>query len=250
MGTLHYGKVVATVFSATTAQAGYPATNIGNESLGRPWRATGVGANDVTMEFPVVKTVKTLEVHDVNFAQAAILKSSDGVVFAPIAGSPLVTYMGTEGRRRGAITVNDANVKALRISIGAGAATDGLAYWRIGSAPAFASSVAIAAPHQFGYRCRFIYPQLRSPMADGSADSVAYSGRPGFHIIEVPFLPEDDESLEEAVRRARAGTVLLDAGMSNYPWQIWPARIDERELAEAFSVPKASELTLTFREVV
>lgn len=248
MGTLHHGKVIATAFAATTSQAGYPATNVGGESLARPWRATGLGATDVTITFPAATTVKTWHLHDVNFGSAQILKSADGIAFVTIVGSPLVTFMGKESRRRGAILVNDANVKAMRVSIAAGAATDGLGYWRIGSAPPFSNSFTFGAPHQFGYRARFVYPQVRNGLVNGP-DAVAYTG-PGYHMIQLPFKPYDTDDIEPIVRLARSGTVLLDLAMTNFPWQIWPARLDEREMDEAFEAAKLSELTLNFREVV
>jgi hypothetical protein len=242
--TLHYNRLVPTAFAATTEQAGYLASNLANLSLGRPYRATGNGATDVTLTLAAATAVKTLELHDVNFAAANVSKSSDGIAFNPVGA--LQTYFGKEGRRRGLINVNDPAAKALRVSIGAGASTDGLA-WRIGAAPIFAASLAVASPLQAEYRARWVYPQVRAELANRQL-AVAATGI-GFHEIELPFEPTDAEDLEPLVRYARAGVVLLELGLANYPWQVWPVRYVEDELEERYGQPKLSQLALKFLEV-
>lgn len=246
MATLRFGKQTPSATSATTSQAGYGPENLMTEYLSQPWRATGVGANDVVLTVASARPINALHLHDVNFATATVYKSADGVAFAAVGA--LATYQGKEGRRRGAIVIADANVKAVKISIGAGAATDGLGYWRVGAAYLFDSAAAIAAPFQFGYAPRFRYPQVRVELPNGRAP-VASTGTP-FHLVELPFRPFDTEDLEPVVRRARAATVLLDLEMPNYPAQIWPVRIDEDGMEETYSAPRTSDVTLTFREVV
>lgn len=244
--SIAYGKLAPVTISATTAAAGYGADNVGLESITRAWRATGVGANDVILTLAAVTTVHTLHLHDCNFASAAIYKSADGVAWTLVG--TLNTYQGRESRRRGQIVINDANVKAVKVSIGAGVSTDGLAYWRIGSAYLFSVQATIASPLQFPYAARFRHPQVRSTLPNGQ-EPVAATG-PGFHLIETPYRPFDSEDLGSLVRLARASTVLLNLGLSAYPFQVWPVRLQEDETAESFDTPRASTLRLTFREVV
>jgi hypothetical protein len=246
MASIHHTRKIATLFVATTTQGGYPASNVGNPYLARPWVATTTsGATEHEQHFPVAGPVKSLHVHDVNFAAATVYKSVDGVAWVLVGA--LATYMGIEGRRRGKILVNDANVKALKVSIAAGASTDGFP-WRIGAAYAFVESFAIAPPLQFPYRPRFTYPQLANKLINGQ-DAIASTG-PGFHAIQLPFKPTDAQSLEETVRRARAGIVLLDLELANYPAQVWPVRHLEEEIDEGFEIPKESDVVLNLKEVV
>lgn len=244
--SIAYGKQVPTAYSATSSQAGFGPDNLGVEALTRPWRAVDATEHHLIITFASALPVHTILLHDVNFASAAIHKSADGVAYS-LAGS-LLSYQGREGRRRGALVVNDASVKALKVVIAAGTPTDGLTWWRIGTAYPFSAQLAAAAPFQFPYAARFRYPQVRADIPNGQA-AVANTG-PGFHLVEVPWRPFDTEDLEPVVRRARAATVLLNLGMANYPEQLWPVRLDEPEMVESFAAPRTADLKLTFREVV
>lgn len=243
--SLAFGKRSATAYSATTSQAGYGPDNLGLESLARPWRSADTTAQDVVLTFAAAAPLHTLHLHDVNFAAADVYKSVDGVAYNLVGA--LSAYQGKEGRRRGAIVINDATVKAVKISIANGAATDGLAYKRIGAAYAFSSVAIVGAPFQFPYAARFLYPQVRSQLPNGQTP--AASTGMGFHLVEVPWRPFDNEDLEPVVRRARAATVLLNLGMANYPAQLWPVRLEEDQMEESFSAPRTSDLKLIFREV-
>lgn len=244
--SIAYGKQVPTAYSATSSQAGFGPDNLGVEALTRPWRSVDASGNDLILTFASALPVHTMFLHDVNFASAAIHKSADGVAYSLVG--TLTTHQGREGRRRGALVVNDATVKALKVVISAGTPTDGLAWWRVGAAYTFAAQLAAAAPPQFPYSARFRYPQVRTDMPNGLA-AVASTG-PGFHLVEVPWRPFDNEDLEPVVRRARAATVLLNLGLANHPEQLWPVRLDEPEMAESFAAPRTADLKLTFREVV
>lgn len=246
MAKIHYTKHAASSYSATTSQAGYGPDNLGIEQLGRPYRSTGLGATDLVINFASVKNVQTLFLHDVNFPNATIEKSADGVTFVGIG--VLTFYAGREGRYRGAITVADANVKALKVKIAAGAALDGLPNWRAGAAYPFASSIAIPAPFQFNYVPRWVKPQVRQKIVNGQ-EPRALTGT-GFHLLQLPFKPYDNEDLRQAMGLAESATVLLELGLANYPWQLWPAQLDNEEVSEAFGEPRTSDVTLNFREVV
>lgn len=244
MASIKYGKQVPSATAATTSQAGYGPSNLTDERLARPYRATGVGANDITLSLASARPIHTLFLHDVNFAAANVYKSADGVAFNPVGA--LSSYQGKEGRRRGAIVINDAAVKAVKVSIAAGVATDGLSYWRAGAAYLFDSSAAIASPFQVPYTPRFRYPQVRTDLPNGQT-AVAATGTP-FHTIELPFRPFDNEDLEPIVRLARASTILLDLELATFPAQLWPVRIDEEAMEESYVV-RASDVKLTFREM-
>lgn len=246
MAKLHYGKLTPSAFAATTSQDGFPPANVGTPALARPWKSTSAAANDLIITLLAAVANPTLHVHDANFATADVYKSVDGVAW--VLYGVLTTYYGKEGRRRGSITITDPTVKAIKITP-AGAPTDGLALWRVGFAPVFSSVLTFASPLQFPYTPRFVRPQLRQTLTN-KQEAVAATGT-GFHVVELPFKPRDDEDLEPVLRVVQGGAIaLLDLELANYPWQVWPVRYIDDEIGERFLEPKVSELALLFHEVV
>ena len=241
---IHYGKLTPTVFSATTSQAGYPATNLGSESILKPWRAAALGAEDVALQLPAVAMIQTFALHDVNFAAATIEKSVDGAVW--VAVGAMTTYADRHGRRRGVITINTAGQKAVRFRIAAGASTDGLAYWRAGAGYLFGSVVNVGAAVEYGYRVRTRRPRVAVEMVNGDV-ATAVTGA-NVDRIELNFPRQDTESVDEIIQRASAGTCWMDMVRSNYPEQQWPVRCVDADIEETFSARNISANAIALRE--
>jgi hypothetical protein len=146
---VYFGKLAPSAIAATTAAVGFPALNLANEQVGKPWNATGLGATDITITLPALSTVMLVALHDVNFATCNVQKSVDGLAFVNVGA--LNTYRDRHGRRRGSILVNAAGQLAIRVQIAAGAATDGGAAWRAGAAYLFTSLGSVSAVPEFGY---------------------------------------------------------------------------------------------------
>lgn len=242
---LHYNKLTPTVFSATTAAAGYPATNLGNESVQRPWRATGLLAEDVKLQLPAVATIQTLTVQDVNFASATVEKSVDGAAW--VAVGVMTTYADRHGRRRGSITINAAGQLAVRFRIAAGASTDGLAYWRCGSASLFGSVVTLSATADYGYTVNTRRPRVAVELANGS-EATATTG-PNVDRIELSFPRQNTELIDDLVQKPTAGTCWLDMGLPNYPEQQWPVRCLASNVNETFTKKNLSTLLVSLKEM-
>lgn len=246
MANIYTGKVLASGWAATSSQPGYTPDNLASEALAKPWRSTDLSANTVTVTFPAPSSILALFLHDVNFAQATIEKSADGVAWSAVGVAN--TYRGRESRSRGLIFIADPAVKAWRFTPVGGVSTDGLTYWRAGASYHYSGGFTIPAPFQFGYEPVFTYPEVRTELPNGGL-ARASTGTP-YHQISVPFRPRDDEDLEQMQRLARAGTVLLDLVMGNYPWQLWPVRLIDDKISERFAQPKYSDVVYTFREMV
>lgn len=245
MATIYYDKRVFTVSAATTEAAGYPASNWMVESLARPWRATGLGANDVTFTAPAAVGVHSVCLHDVNFASCTIRKSADGIAFSDVG--VLTTYPDRHGRRRGRITVNDANVKAWQIRIGAGAATDGLAFWRGGAAYPMGSSHLVPADLNFPLSEEPVEPAIGRELVNGLLAEAATGER--FSRIETVWNREATESLQTLITKAKAATVWFDTGTSDYPEQQWPLYLARRAaVRESFDRFRFSRPALQFTE--
>jgi hypothetical protein len=241
---LHYSKLTPVAFAATTAQAGYPATNLGSESILKPWYATTTGANDVTFTLAAPLFVQTLFVHDVNFASCTVEKSVDGVAW--VAVGVLTTYPDRHGRRRGNITVNAAGQLALRARIASAPTTDGLAFHRIGAAYVFAAAVAVLALPQYGYRVRQKRPRVSKDLPNGQT-AVATTGA-NRDRIDFTLDRQYTEVADDLVQRTSAGTCLVDLQLPFYPEQQWPVRCLEEDLEENFNRKTLSTLQIPLME--
>lgn len=247
MATLYYGKVTAVGWTVTDFQAGFAPSNVSLESIKRPWKGLDAGAKDIVISFNVPTPVYALVLQDVNFASCSVLKSADGISFVSV-GTLSSAADKSIGRRRGVIVVNDATVKALKISIGAGTPTDGLSYWRIGAAYPFASSSAFPRSFDYGVRIRAIYPKTRVELANKQI-AQATTGQ-DILALSLPFKRASTQDPLELVRRGRLGTVALALDLTLYPELVLPVRHVEEDQDESFDFYNYSSLTMEVRESV
>lgn len=249
MPTLHHTKLSPYSWAATTAQDGYPASNVSTEQLGRPWRSTSLGATDVTIILPATAFIQTLALHDVNFAAATIQKSVDNAAWVNVGA--FSSYSDAHGRRRGNIAIAAAGQLAVKIQIAAGASSDGLGYWRIGAAYLYGASVNLAAGTKagfnFGYRVGAKRPRIVNPIPNG----ITAVSKTGFNVDTVDFTVGrlNTELLDDVVQKCSAGTCWLDLQLPNFPHQQWPLRLITDELDETYQKNMASG-TVPLVEVV
>lgn len=246
MARLSHTKRIATVFAATSAQAGFPANNLANNSLARPWYATTTGANDFTITFPAAIFVASWTLYDVNFATATIKRSADGAAFVDVG--PATTYTDENGRARSDTAIGGADVKALRFSIANGASLDGLGFWRCGAQYPWGGEIALPVGVSYGYKVNTLTPQVAAELLNGL---VATAGT-GVNVdrIELPFDRKYDKSLTDLIRRTRAAPCLFKTENANYPWQMWPVRLRERNVEESYYKVQKAQRVITLTEVV
>lgn len=244
---LHHSKITVLTFAATEAAAGYPATNAGREGLGLPWRSTTAGANNVDQTWATASFVGAILVSDVNFASAPVQTSTDGSTWGASIGTLTTTADKHTGRRRGLFVVNTAGLKGIRLAI-SGTPTDGLAYWRIGAAYLFTTTVTMPRDPEIGTRIRPLYAQISSELPNRQ---IAHAVT-GFDVLalSMPFQREYTEDCLELVRRARAGTVAIELNNVDYPELVLPVRHYAGEAEEAWSSYRLTETTIELREVI
>lgn len=244
---LHHSKITPTVFAATSAAAGYPATNVGREALGHHWRSTSVaGTTNLDQTWATAATVAAILVSDANFATCTVHTSTDGSAWSGSIGTLSTHADKTTGRRRGIFAVNTAGLRGIRLGI-SGAPTDGLAYWRIGAAHLFATTVTLPRDPEIGTRVRTLYAQLMTELPNRQA-SRAGTGLDLLTLV-LPFQREYNEDCLELVRRARAGTVGIELNNTDYPELALPVRHHLSEAEEAWSSFRQTETTIELREV-
>lgn len=245
MASIYYGKLAIVSVTATDAAAGFPASNVAAESLGRPWRAVDAGAKDVVIDLGSSLAINSLFLHDVNFASATIATSPDNITYTALG--TLTAFAGRRGRRRGRITVG-LTKRYLKVSIAAGTPSDGLAFWRIGAAYVFASKVTAAALPDKPLKITTMRPQVTGSLPN-QIPAVAVVGSKMDRIeFSIPRFATD--SLDDFLQRPDAGSVALDIEDPAYPEQIWPVRYVENQTVEQFDEYQHSVTPFVFYEIV
>jgi hypothetical protein len=242
---IYFGKLPIIAVTATDAAAGFPASNVALESLGRPWRSTSTGAKDVILDMGASVAIDSLFVHDVNFASALVATSPDNITYTPLG--TLNTFAGRRGRRRGRISVS-ATTRFLKISISAGTPSDGAAFWRIGAGYVFSSKVKPAALPDRPLKVTTLRPQVSGSLPNQIPAVAAIGSKIDRIEFAIPRVATD--SLDDFIQRPEAGSILLDLEDPAYPEQIWPVRYVENSTAEQFDEYQHSVTAFVFYEIV
>lgn len=245
--TIYYDKRTVLGASATTAADGYPAANVATQSLRRPWRSVGTGANDVTLPLAALVAVHSFCIHAANFATCTVRKSADGVAFTTVG--VLTAYPDRHGRYRGRIVVNDPGVKAIQIQIGAGTPADAAPYWSLGAAYPMGSAHVVPADLIFPVNEEVVEPAFSTELANKQVAEASAGER--FSKIDTVWQRESIESLQTLIQKTRGYTVWFDAGTSDYPEQQWPLYLPlQSSVRESFDRFRFSKPTLSFVERV
>jgi hypothetical protein len=243
---LYYAKITAAA-AASSAAAGYPASNVTREEIDRPWLSVGLGLSTVTLTWPAATNVAAVLLEDVNFAAATIYRSVDAVAFTNPTAIAIVADKHI-GRRRGLLRVNVAGLRGIRVEIAAGASTDGAAAWRIGAAYPFSAETLLTRNFDNGAQIRSAIPKVSRDLANGRSAQAATGSE--FLELMLPFDRKYDQDVQEITRRARAGTVGLALEDPLYTEFSLPLRHVGTTQTESLSKFSRSEVSLELRERV
>jgi hypothetical protein len=186
----------------------------------------------------------------VNFASATIQTSINGGAFATVG--VMTTYADRHGRRRGRITINQANVTAIKVQVAAGTPTDsadGVTRWRIGCAYPWGTQLVVPVSQIFPLSEEVSDPAVTATLP-GDIVIEAATGQPRWSTIQTLWQRKSAASLGTLVSKSLT-TIWFDCNVADYPEQQWPVyrrRADKvQEIYDRFTVSKPS---LTLRERV
>jgi hypothetical protein len=243
---IFYDKRVFTSSSSTSAAAGFPSSNAIRESLARPWKATSAGAEEWVGNFAVPTAVDTFCLHDVNFASATIQKSVSGGAFVGVG--TMTTYADRHGRRRGRISVAEANDTAIKV-IPIGVPTDGGSAWYIGAAYPWGSQLAVPVSLIFPVSEEVTDPAVSSNLVQDLVTEAA-TGQPRWSTIQTNWQRKSSASLGTLMQKSLT-TIWFDCNTSDYPEQQWPVyRRRSDKIQEVYDRFQVSRPSITLRERV
>lgn len=245
MATLHSSPLTPTTASATSAATGYPATNVLNPRIGKPWRSTATTQQQVEIDLGADKTVAALWMQSCNAATATIEKKTAGGSYTSV-GTMTIQAEPT-GRRKGLIAAA-GTFRYLRITIANGTPVDGAAYWEIGAVHVFAASATLARAPEWGVQVATAFPQVSAEIVNGR--TITATAGSAFAIVSLDFQPLPSNDIAVLLRAARAGIAGLSLDLTDRPWDAWPVIYVQGQYSRKLASLKVDAVSMELREVV
>ncbi len=242
---IDYASLVPSSVTATSAAAGYAASQLALPQIGLPWRSTSTATQQVVIDLGATQTIASVWVQHLNAQQLTVERATVANSYTTVG--TLTTRKQGDGRRKGRIALN-ASARYLRLTIAAGTPTDGAAYWELGAVYLFAGSQSFDSSPNAGLAVRYEHPQQEVTLANGQVRTA--STGPSYAVLapEVEHWP--DEDLNWLVRQARTGTIGLDLELTSRPWALWPVRNYQKTISTSLRDVVTDTLSAELVEVV
>lgn len=245
MAILHSSPLTPTTASATSAATGYPAINVLNPRIGKPWRSTATTQQQVEIDLGADRVVAALWIQSCNAATATIEKKPAGGSYSSVG--TLTIQSEPTGRRKGWIAAA-GTYRYLRITIANGAPVDGAAYWEIGAVHVFAASATLARAPEWGVQVATAFPQISAEIVNGR--TITATAGSSYVIVSLDFQPEPGQDIAALLRAARDGIAGFSLDLSTRPWDAWPVTYTQAQYARKLANSRIDAASMELREVV
>lgn len=202
--------------TASTAAAGYAATNVLTTSIGRPWRSTTTGSTTLIVDLGSSKAVVGIAVNHINASSVTV--HADNSATPTTSRGTLTSYADEQGRRKGMLAFS-ATVRYLMLTF-SGTPTDAAAYWTAGSVYVFSASGALPRDPLMGSDQSVDYPQLTQRLPNGQ--TLRIDRGVSRMSVRLRFNGRITDDIAALARYARSGTVWLDMGLPTAQGCQWP----------------------------
>lgn len=241
---LHHTVLPIDAMAATSAATGYPASNVMNVSVGKPWRSTSVASNNLDIDLGTTRTAPVIGIQGPNAASCTL--SYGAAAYTTTSAGTQTLAQDRHGRRKHTLALA-GSVRYIRLVFGAAAPDDALDYFEVGAIHVFASTLSLPDEPLTGAELSARYPQTAIELANG-ADITLERGVPRQRIA-LRFRSLRTVDIEQAVRLARKGACWLDLDVAANRELQWPVRHLEGEQSRTLSRAAQDEASITLREV-
>jgi hypothetical protein len=247
---LHHNIRDLSSISATSAAANYPATNLRETSVDRPWRSTTNALQNIDIDLANSLAVTAIGVQMTNaptvtvFADTFTVPTTSRGVITPVTDN--------NGRRKGSLAFS-ATVRYIRLQIPATSVVaddDGTvqAYYTIGSVYVFANTLTLPRDPLYGQSStELLTPQTSVDLANGQ-NVTSNNGAP-VTVINLGFSARAQDDVERARRLARLGPAWLDLDIASERWRQWPVRSVVERVTRSIARVNGERVELPFREL-
>ncbi len=230
--------------TATSAAAGYPASNVANPRIARPWLATGAGVQSVELDLGASVPVAAIGLTASNAPSVDIYAGNAPAPAALI--ETLLMPLDEDARRRGSLIGGFGTVRYIRLEFAANIAGVGVAP-NLGAAYVFAASMDLPAQPLYGMRVSTEYPQTDVDLPNGAAFAVDRG--PSRQVVAMSFGLLAGQFAKSLARHARAGACWLDLDVSNERWLQWPVRHLDPQVVRSYDRVSRQTVAVNLREI-
>ena len=235
-------SAIGGIFSASEAATGYDAANLANSAVGRAWRSTTTGTVTADIDLGASVTVETLFVHETNCSSISVLY---GTTTPPgtSGGSITTAEHVPTGRRSGRIYLG-VTARYLRLTF-SGTPTDGAGYWTAGAVHVFGQVLTLDRAPLLGAQLTITHPRGSKKLANGRM-VVWDTGLPLVNL-RGRFAGINDTTTQQAIRRAKTGTVLVDIEAPSRSDLVWP--MQQMAADNQITINDADEMSFNWQEI-
>jgi hypothetical protein len=237
--------------TATSAAVSYPATNIKESPVDKPWRSTTNALQNVDIDLGSSLAVTAIAVQGTNAPSITVL--ADAAINPPTTNrGTLALAQDPVARRKGILEVA-ATVRYIRLQIPATSVVaddDGTvqAYYWIGAVYVFGATLNLPRDPLYGSSAlEAVYPQTSVDLANGQ-NVTSNDGAP-YAEPTLAFSVRSDQDIERAARLARLGVCWLDLGIASERARQWPVRHVQPRLVRRVTRVNGEQVELKLREI-
>lgn len=249
LARLAYNPIAAATATASSAAAGYPATNVLTGQVLKPWRSTSLA----NTEYIIIDLGSNYLLNGAILAVSAT-NLATATVYADMSNPP-TTSRGTitpalDAQNRGKASLAlTGTIRYIKILASAGSPTDGAAYWSIGPVDVFTATLAFPRDPIFGESSlETNTPQISITLDNGKI--VRDGTGPSFVTSTLNFSGGSNDDHEQIAMLARAGLCWLDLGIASNRGLQWRVKHYEAKTTRKLTAFNRESVQITLKEEV
>lgn len=247
---LHFRNANIGAATATSAAAGYPATNVREAPVDKPWRSTTNALQNLDIDLGSSRSVVAVAVQGTNAPSFTVTADNSN---PPTTNRGTLTLAQDNNARRKGVLEFAASVRYIRLQMPATSVVaddDGTvqSYYWVGAVYVFEATLTMPRDPLYGQSTvQHLRPQTSIDLDNGQ--NVTSSDGASVSLLQLGFSGRSDQDIERAARLARLGICWLDLGIASERWRQWPVRENTETVDRRASRYNAEQVELRFREI-
>ena len=251
LASLAYNPIsfAAATATASSAAAGYPATNVLTGQVLKPWRSTSLANTEyIIIDLGAIRLLNgaILAVSATNLATATVYADSSN---PPTTSRGTITpALDAQNRGKASLALTGL-IRYIKILASSGSPIDGAAYWSIGPVDVFVNTLAFPRDPIFGESSLDTNtPQTSVTLDNGKI--VRDSTGPSFMTPTLTFSGGNGDDHEQIAMLARSGLCWLDLGIATNRGLQWRVMHYDPKITRKLTAYNRESVQIALKEEV
>lgn len=232
--------------TATSAAAGYPASNVTIPSCGRPWRSGAPSPTNLDIDLGAIRSPVVLCLQAPNTPTCTV--SYGSASYTTTSAGTQALALDRHGRRKMSLQLL-TSARYIRVVFSGVTPDDGASYFSVGAVYCFGASLALPEDPLIGSEATARYPQTDVRLPNGVEFAIDRGDAGARQELALRFRGPRATDLAQIERAARRGVCWLDLGLAANRELQWPVRHAGDTLDRRFSSATQDEAAVRLREV-